>query len=150
MTTVEQHVDGTVSIVGGDRLTVAEFCARQGVARRTALAWLAAGEVPGARKVAGAWELPASYDRRAWVERAATESQALALVVDDEPAPAGVTPREVLRSLPGLLTADQVAMVLAIPVAQVRANAELFGGLPVGRDGSLRFRHDVIAGFFPA
>jgi hypothetical protein len=132
-------------------MSLNEYAEYAAVNPRTVKRWLKADEIPAAYKdpFSGEWRFPAGATRiqrpvgdtpmngqevtvAAGSAMLPTEQHAWfphpGEVIEDEP-----TRLEMLDEENSFLTIERAARFLGIPQAQIRANAEMFGVLPVGR-----------------
>lgn len=110
-------------------LTLQGYVDRTGKTERTVRRWLAAGDLPGARKDRGGqWMIPADavYTPGA--------GAALALV---EPEPEPVSLAGELDALPALLALVDASRLLGVTEYAIRRNREFFGAVRLGPRGSL-------------
>ncbi|QTX04102.1 helix-turn-helix domain-containing protein [Agromyces archimandritae] len=114
------------AIVTDVTMTPEAYAAATAVSLRTVRRWLRDGELPGARKVDGAWMIPASSRRTpaAGVERHGDMSGV-------------VTLSSRLDELPALLPLDLAAVLLGTTIYALRRHRDYFGVVPVGPRGSL-------------
>ena len=121
-------------------LTLEGYMYRTGVTERTVRRWLAAGELPGARMIAGAWAIPADAKR--------TPPKPTGEVVtltrqETGHHPAGTQrPAFDLDQLPSFLTLEQAAHLLSsadlkISPYAIAKNRDYFDVVPFGPNGSL-------------
>lgn len=151
-------------------LSLNEYAESVGVHPRTVKRWLANNEVPSAIKdpFTGEWRFPPGAPR---VQRAVHEHDAggMQLAAGNEP-PAGAfsgglpwwaaqmpmlpsaeelepTRLDMLDEESAFLTVERAARFLGVPQAQIRANPDVFGLMPVGINGSLMVPKSTIHRF---
>jgi hypothetical protein len=153
--------------IPAETLSLNEYAESVGVHPRTVKRWLANDEVPAAFRdpFTKDWRFPpgASRMQRAASDDAAPTSFEVAVsgangqmmvppphawfphpgeVIEDEP-----TRLDMLDEESSFLTVERAAKFLGVPQAQIRANAETFGLMPVGINGSLMVPKSTIRRF---
>ena len=145
-------------------LTLNEYAESVGVHPRSVKRWLANGEVPDAFQdpFSKQWQFPAGAPR---VQRASEEPATTGYSTAVSPANGGAvvphgwfphpgeihedepTRLEMLDEESAFLTVERASKFLGVPQAQIRANAETFGLMPVGINGSLMVPKSTIRRF---
>lgn len=142
-------------------LTVAQWATARGASERSVMRWLADGEIPGAEKVDGRWNLPANAhrirreDKLSPTDKARQEGAQQAIVqtfsnpgVLGALAPSTVPMEEkLLEALGGrtaYLSVEEASTFLGISEYAIRRNAARFHLEPVGPNGAMMVPQRVI------
>ncbi len=125
--------------IGRQWVTLEAYCEHVGTTERTVRRWLAADELPDARKLDGAWTIPLDARR---VPKTAADVVTLPRQVTPTPDNAidtldRVLPR-ILDAAPSFLSIDEAAQLLGISRHAILTprGRDYFGVVPFGPNGS--------------
>jgi len=117
-------------------LTPATYAQHVGASERSVRRWLAEGELPAARQVAGRWEIPADAVRVQRLDGRALEG-ALRTSGELVEVPTTTSLVGALQVLPVMLDVETAAQLLGVSAYAVRQHADELGGRRWGPNGAL-------------
>jgi len=128
-------------------MNAAQYAEHIGVAERTVLRWLKAGELPSASKAPdGRWFIPADAVRQVRLGDSPAMSPDVSVTRQGDMVPVtsanghpaqGGSLADALDQHPALLTLEEASRFLGIPETAIRRHAEELGAVPWGPRGTL-------------